>query len=261
MLYIDNKSSGTSKLVLKDVGGLPYRRVLDEAVALFQTDVLALKVTRIDLAVDVNGFPVTWFRDHICVRNRRSRCEIGTLSYRTTVSREVETIYLGARPNLFRIYDKIAQLRAENHGAPLDKSWPKNAIVTRVERQYGGKRIPKQLATLGQVREQALRINPFEPIEFSPAGPGPIPVGLGGSAYLKVLGMRKLVADRGLQGAIAELNQRTGGKGRRLLRGIQGFSDNDQPMELPDLLTKYRQWLAAQFNDNTYQRGPQKITE
>ena len=38
---------------------------------------------------------------------------------------ELESIYLGARPNVFRIYDKIAQLQAEGRRVALNERWPR----------------------------------------------------------------------------------------------------------------------------------------
>jgi len=137
----------------------------------------------------------------------------------------------------------------------MEESWTEGVAVTRVERQYGGNRIPEQLATLGRIQAEALNINPFEPLEFSATGFAPIPDDLGGSAFLKTLGMRTLVEDLGRQGAMAELNHRSRGKAKRLLRGIPGYSGNDEPVKFPDLLTKYRQSLAAQLDYEFRQEG------
>lgn len=254
LLYLDSRETGSNKLVMNRAGGLPYKHVLGQIGALFDGDILGLKVMRIDMAVDVVGYSVEWFRTHVAVRRRQCRGEIGT-AYRTDVRRGVETLYFGKRPNLFRIYDKIAQLRTEGHrrnrlGAlshPVEEPWTERTTVTRIERQYGGNRIPEQLATLGKIQPDALGINPFEPLEFSAIGFPSIPADLGGSAFLKARGMRALVEERGLQGAVAELNRRAGGKGRRHLRNVLSLASNDEPIEPPNLLAMYRQSLASQL--------------
>ena len=255
MLYLDSRRCGSNKLVMNRVGGMPYKNVLAEIGALFDSDVLDFTVMRVDMAVDVVDYPVQWFKDHVAVRRRQCRGEIGTISYQTNVRRGVETLYFGKRPNLFRIYDKIAQLRTEGHrrnrlGAlshPVEEPWTEMTTVTRIERQYGGSRIPEQLATLGKIQADALKINPFEPLEFLFRAFASIPADLSGSAFLKALGLRTLVEDQGMQGAIAELNRRTGGKGIRLIGNVQNHMSRDEPVVPPNLVEMYRQSLASQL--------------
>jgi hypothetical protein len=265
VLYLNSKASGSDKLVLFGVGEMSFAEITSQVATLFYGDTERLKVKRIDLAVDVVDYSVRWFKGHTSVAMKRSGCEFGRL-YRDERAR-VETLYFGARPNVIRIYDKLAQLRVQTRRTKMrwqqvgasphagNESCEQSRPLTRVEHQYGGGRIPQELETLGNLRDKALNINPFEPLEFSATGYAPIPDDLGGSPFLKTLGMRTLVADRGLQGAMAELNHRTGGKAKRLLRSIPGYSDEDEPVKFPDLVTKYRQSLAAQLNYEFRQEG------
>ena len=255
VLYLASTVCGSNKLVVKQVGALPYKHLLNEIGALFDGDILGLNVKRIDMAVDVVGYPVGWFRDHVSVRRRQCRGEFGTVSYRTDVRRGVETLYFGRRPNLFRIYDKIAQPKPKAIKGtdwvlfkPDRRGMDSGLAVTRIERQYGGDRVPDQLATLGKIRVEGLKINPFGPLEFSAMKVLSIPADLRGTAFLKALGMRTLVENLGLQGAVAELNRRTGGKGRRYLRTVQSYATDDEPVAPPNLHAMYRQSLAAQLN-------------
>jgi len=259
LLFLNSKPRGSDKLALIGVGAMSYERIKSEVGALFGTDIQALEIMRIDLAVDLFGYSVKWFKDNVCASRRSSRGEVGRL-YRHTVRRGVETLYIGAWPNQFRIYDKIAQLEAEArrakwqqqtvgtqrhaHGELLRQGVP----LTRVERQYGGGKIPEQLATLGNLAEKAPTMNPFEPLEFL-SGPTclSIPADLGASQFLKCFGMYMHKQLHGYQATLAELNKRSKGKGKRLVRNIEalGGAQHTQP---PDLLSLYRETLACQLD-------------
>ena len=258
ILYLVSRVSGSNKLVISRAGGLPYRHILGDIGALFDVEVLALQVMRIDLAVDVVGYPMAWFRENVAVRRRYCRDEIGTVSYRTKVRRGIETMYFGRRPNLIRVYDKIAQLKAEGRRRKkLDdipnadkESWPDGVNVTRVERQYGGKGIPSQLSTLGAIQVEGPIIDPFKPLEFSALGSAAIPDDLGGASFLKAFGLTRLIQERGCHASIAELNRRTGGKGKRLFCNVLGYRSKEVK-EAPDLLALYRQSLATQLEQES----------
>jgi hypothetical protein len=259
LLFLDCERGGTDKLVYVEVGKMSYEDITNTAATLFHVGSAELRIVRIDLATDVVGYSVEWFRRRASVSRKRSGREIGTL-YGDTMERGVETLTFGRRPNMFRIYDKLAQLclRAKKicglEPTLLNSTEAGNPHVplTRVERQYGGGKIPSELATLASLRDRALTINPFEPLEFL-AGPTPIPVSadLGGSQYLKLIGLRRLIELNGYQATVSELNQRTGGKGKRLIRHIQGL-DDDEPNEPPDLLSLYRESLACQLDPHCY---------
>jgi hypothetical protein len=74
-------------------------------------------------------------------------------------------LYFGKRPNIFRIYDKTEEQRVEYRRANRKRDAEKQMltfeeryghseteILTRVKRQYGGGRVPKQIATLGRLQ-------------------------------------------------------------------------------------------------------------
>jgi len=51
-----------------------------------------------------------------------------------------------------------------------------NCILTRVERQYGGGRIPDEISIVGALFRNVATINPFEPLVLCPNGkPDPCP--------------------------------------------------------------------------------------
>ena len=64
------------------------------------------------MAVDVTGYSVQFFKEHVYVSRKRRYREIGDRhesSYHEVVDADV-----GKRPNLIRIYDKIAQREAKD---------------------------------------------------------------------------------------------------------------------------------------------------
>jgi hypothetical protein len=262
-LYLTSRATGSHKLVLIGVGAMSYEEILNQLRAVFVTDVLALRIARIDLAVDVFGYSVAWFRDHTYVAKKRSGGEIGKSSYGAVATRVVETLYFGTRPNLFRIYDKWAQLEAEAardrrriqrfSAASDNASEPPSydTCLTRVERQYGVGKIPMQLATVGALAKDALEINPFESLQFTTGTDiSTVPAHFGASTYLKVLGLKALIASCGYQGALKELNPRNGGKGKRLADALVPYMQDGQRTKSPNLASLYRQFLSAQLAPN-----------
>jgi hypothetical protein len=86
--------------------------------------------------------------------------------------RNVQTLYFGKRPNCIRIYDKLAELRSRALELRPDESVLLNPIerpgrvLTRVERQCGGGRIPAEVATVGTLLKNARSLDPFEYLEL-----------------------------------------------------------------------------------------------
>ena len=123
--------------------------------------------------------------------------------------------------------------------------------LTRVERQYGGDKIPIQLATVGNLRKDAVNINPFESLVFTAArDTSSAPPHLTGVTALKFFAFQVLIERYGYQGAIRELNRLTGGKGKRLAKTLQPYMQDEQRTKSPDLASLYRQSLVAQLDPN-----------
>lgn len=258
VLYLNSGASNSNKLVLLSTSEMTYADIESELNALFECDIDRLKVKRIDLAVDVNDYSVKWFKGHTSVKRKRSGCEFGKL-YRDERCL-IETLIFGTRPNVIRIYDKLAQMRVQGRRQQLqwqssgvvsrapDESWERSGSVTRVERQYGGRMIPQQLATLRNLREESANINPFDVLEFSAAtNISDIPQHLGGSAYLKLVGVQSLIEKLGYQQATSVLNERTGGKGKKLMRNIESLIAPTEILVVPHLYALYQGSLAAQL--------------
>ena len=67
-----------------------------------------------DLAAHVRAVPVEWFTRHVRARYKQWVCDIGQVDseirdYARMGRQQVQTFYLGKRPDCFRIYEKIAE--------------------------------------------------------------------------------------------------------------------------------------------------------
>jgi hypothetical protein len=106
------------KVEIIDAGQKTIDEMAGIITRLFQIDPWTLQVMRIDLAADVEGVPVPWFRDHAYVNRKQfsSRIEKSfeqELQFVAMGSALAQTIYAGKRPHLFRIYDKLAEWRIQ----------------------------------------------------------------------------------------------------------------------------------------------------
>lgn len=117
-------AGGNHKLEFLDTGKRGFSFLLGECMRIFDIDPLKCGVMRVDCAADVPGVGVPWFHQRTRVRWKQFASEIGVLCmepagadaslvYAQMGKREVQTLYFGKRPNYYRIYDKVAQWRAE----------------------------------------------------------------------------------------------------------------------------------------------------
>ena len=134
-------------------------------ISLFQIQreqALSFQVARVDLAADVYGVPVEWFRQHS--RVKRKRRPQSYEAWKADSSKgAVTSVVFGKRPDLYRIYDRIAEKK--KHGkeilhAGLSSGVP-SPIVTRVERQCTGRSISKEFRTLDGLIKHAADVQPF----------------------------------------------------------------------------------------------------
>jgi hypothetical protein len=178
-LYCQMDTVGNHKVELIDVGKMSRREILNEIGSIFEVNPPALEVMRVDFAVDVPELPLRWFRETVRVERKRFRAAVtGEPFFSEMGNGDIQTLYFGKRPNLIRIYDKLAEykhqyrmmIRNLEKGAEppsfesvYGDSSP-DSHLTRVERQIGG-RIPTQVATLRQVLAPA-EFRPFEKLKI-----------------------------------------------------------------------------------------------
>jgi hypothetical protein len=218
----------------------------------------------VDLCVDIPGVPVDWFWQHVTVKYKRTHMGIGSedLAKRrkggcSYPSFTYETLYYGRR-NLFRFYDKTAQLeelarknQINQSDLQLLEAYTANASCwTRVERQCLDRMVPKQLGTLTGIFEHALAFDPFESFEIRGGGkPLPSEQDCKFNRYMKGLGMRTYLENHSLQELRAFANI-SGGHAKKYLNKFKDFLPEDpNGFEPPDLLELYKRALRSQLGE------------
>lgn len=106
------------KVDIVGVGAKTFPQITSILSQLFEVDPLGLELMRVDLAADVHGIPVSWFRDHMHVRYKRfaERIEKSSeteVKFVAMGNAEAQTFYAGRDDNVIRVYNKTAELRRQ----------------------------------------------------------------------------------------------------------------------------------------------------
>jgi hypothetical protein len=117
VLHFGSKHSSKRghKLELLETGNKSFDDLLVEIESVFDVDPEDLGVMRVDLAVDIDGVPISHFRHNARARHKQFSSQIGklTVEFSEMGKIEVETLYFGKSPNCFRIYNKTGQLAGQ----------------------------------------------------------------------------------------------------------------------------------------------------
>ena len=100
---------GEHKLELLDTGTKSYSGIVAEIEGTVESAIDDLDVMRIDLCADLYEVPVEWFLPRVRVKFKRVAYEMGILKYQKIGKAGIQTITAGKRPNIVRIYDKVAE--------------------------------------------------------------------------------------------------------------------------------------------------------
>lgn len=262
LLHMECKwpGNGNHKLELLDTGSMTYTEMQGEIERVVAGDSAKLRVMRVDLAADVEGVSVPWFVRHVRAANKRFNCDIG--QYTCMGKPEPQTVYLGMRPNCYRIYDKIAewrqrfaQFRRRNRNTGQLPSfqdvfgYPETGVtLTRVERQMGGGRIPAQLATFGHLRSSP-SFNPFEKLDVVGRAPElSIDDRAGGATeILAGIGLCQIVQEWGIHRARSFVNKHSGGHASRIFRDYSQFLPAEVGITAEDLYCRYKESVSRQL--------------
>ena len=206
-------------------------RQVEGAFEISESDVLQLPVTRIDFAADVFDVPVQWFREHCRVRFKRSSAQ-----WRETTTMGVTGIVIGRRPDYYRIYDKVRELRSRKQEVLYTGKWNglPEPILTRVERQCSGRAVPKNMSRLGGLLSHAEGADPFCSLTLSPGAGVQDEGGWGAQKWLMNLGLQAAVQQYGEIEVRSRLNRmsrnanRVFAKYSDLLRAAPAGITNDQ---------------------------------
>jgi len=257
ILYFRNRRSGEHKLEIISTGTMAFSQILSEIGNVFEVNPLKLEIMRIDLAVDMPHYSVEWFRHNVRVAQKRYTSEFDLA---VSERKQCETLYFGQRPNLLRIYDKTAERRVRYK--QLVRKWksdnpvpsfqeryghPDDAIITRVERQYGGGRVPKAIGTMGQLQTNGVNLNPYECLQFLPIAVSDESINqLSGDAYIKGQGLLRLLEREGYHGAKRLLYLKTCRNTHRVLERLWSAMPSNDVSE-PDLFFNYQRAIKEQL--------------
>ena len=115
--HVEQKRYGTHKFELLDTGKKSMNQFCHILEELVDADPMTHRVSRIDLAVDVPGLSLPWFRDYMRVQFKQWLCAHGKFRFEEEFSemgRKVyQTLYFGKRPSCIRVYDKVAERSQE----------------------------------------------------------------------------------------------------------------------------------------------------
>src|SRR4051794_38726515 len=150
---------GEHKLELFDTGFKSFSGLVAQVENTIEQSSEELEIMRIDLCADVPEVPVDWFFPRVRVKFKRVSYEMGNLKYQRIGKAGIQTISAGKRPNIVRMYDKVEEYKVQlKKKKRKQRSYAneltlksefgisENATITRVERQFGGGRIPRQIS-------------------------------------------------------------------------------------------------------------------
>lgn len=252
---------GNHKLELIDTGRVGYSAMVSEVERVFDVNPRGLNIMRLDVAADIRSVPVSWFLEHLRARYKRWVADVGKIEVSRMGTLEIETFYLGKRPNCFRVYNKIAELKHQYARLKSDEGAPKppfqevygypatGLVLTRVERQIGGGRVPEGVATVGQLRCLA-EYDPFSHLEIlAGAARRPNPDDHDPSVYFMGRGLECAIQERGgLQRARGWLNRYTGGNAARLLKTYGAFLPASEfSLSVADIRESYQESVRRQL--------------
>ena len=227
---------------------------------MYDTDPRLLQLMHLDMYADISDVHVEWFRKHATVKHKRSGRNIGT-RFDWKVSSSGLTLHFGTAPNGYRIYDKLGELRKRFDSetrrtgeisalaAWFGRDPPK--VLTRVERQMNGRKIPQRFSTLGGLLASAVDFDPFENLVLRPGGIAePSAEDYAVMTFLAGTGLRLLIETRGLAEVKTLLNQRSTGNASRILRKLKDFIPHEgESTDVPNLTKIFQDGIRKQFED------------
>jgi hypothetical protein len=120
MLHLNAKKTGTHKIQIIEAGRKCRGEIADTIAEIVNGHPDLLGVSRVDSCVDIiDGPKVSWIAQSVRARCAQWQAELGsvelhdeagrTMAWSEMGKREVQSMYMGKRPNCFRYYDKLAE--------------------------------------------------------------------------------------------------------------------------------------------------------
>jgi hypothetical protein len=259
-------NQGNHKLEMVATGKKPYSELAALIDAVIDGPSEDLGIMRLDLCADVPGVPVSWFQPRIWVKFKRSARQIEPLKLDVISKASVETISAGVHPNMVRVYDKVEERKMQfrkmnkkcsKDADPLDFEkefgFGPQAVLSRVERQFGGGRIPEAVSTFGKLA-RAPEFNPFDILEITDNTGATLPAVHECDSVIEYLAgkeLHRMICQIGLQTTRRWLNKQSGGNGARMLKRYHRFlpgSDADS-LTVQRIFEIYRASVTRQLAD------------
>jgi hypothetical protein len=262
---------GDHKVELIDVGRHGFEFLTHQLSQIFDINPCNLELMRVDLAADVPDVDVPWFLAHARARYKRfHNAGAAGFEYQQLGMKGIQTIYLGKRPNFIRIYNKTAEWqyqyrRLEQRAVPLGEELPsfeslfgrpESSVLTRVERQIGGKvseqiQFPaqnKKVKTVGDLRTHAKEFDPFTKLLLIEGRRAPQPSDFSQvNQYLAVMQARHLITQMGMHAFYQWVGVHTNGNAWRWWSNYGQWVCDSPGITAPELYERYRKSVSQQL--------------
>jgi hypothetical protein len=254
---------GEHKLELQDTGKKRYSDLVAQIERTVEYPADELEVMRIDLCADIYEVPVEWFLPRVRVKYKRVAYQMGNLKYQLIGKQGIQTITAGKRPNIVRIYDKVAEYEYQLKKLKRKQSYDadeltlksefgisESATITRVERQFGGGRIPVEIDRFGKLINLP-DFDPFSNLEVENGSGATMPTlkECGLDRWLTGTRLRQMKEDMGVQQFRRWMSANSGGNGARYLKRYSDFLqlDADRKLTRESLYETYRASVEMQL--------------
>ena len=254
---------GESKLEIFDAGTKPFSELAAVIERTIEGPIDDLELMRIDLCADICDVPVDWFFNRTRVSFKRIGYEMGELKYSRIGKAGIQTIAAGKRPNMVRIYDKVAEYKEQlkrlnrKRGYHPEELTLKSAFgvsdqatITRVERQFGGGRIPMKIDAFGKLASLP-DFNPFTNIEIYNGTAAKVPTinECRFDTWITGTFLRERQEEMGRQQFYRWLNVHSSGNGNRYRGKYADFLEPtlDDRLTADTLFVAYRETVTKQL--------------
>lgn len=256
ILFHRCRFNASHKILFLDAAKMRLDEMATVAQRVFDCDPYSLRLARWDAAVDIPGISIQWVRSHVRVERKRWLKEVG---FRENSG---GTLYFGRGGDSIRIYDKRTERmvaydrmrrKHEKQSLPTFEEFsgiaPTELQVVRFERQFRSGRIPTQLATLREMKQNVGMFNPFTPVVFQKGGKPELKIeDYSMRKYQEGDQLRKSITRSGLGETWIVFNIRFGGNARRKMQQLTDFVPPDpEGFAFPDLFTHYRDSVSHQL--------------
>jgi hypothetical protein len=120
ILHLNAKKTRSHKIQIIEAGRKCFGEISDTIASIVDTHPELLAVSRVDACADlVDGPSVKWMAQSVRAKSAQWQAEFGRAELRDQQGknipwsemgkREVQTVYIGKRPNCFRVYDKLSE--------------------------------------------------------------------------------------------------------------------------------------------------------